>query len=316
MLGRADHPEIKDVKGPFSKEEVSRRLGFDADSKELIEVDVIEQTTDNATSPKPPQTSQDLSNVWQEYRRTRSEELRDVLLTNYLPLVRYAAERLAAKLPDGVDLDNLISAGTIGLRRAIEAFEPERGIEFEAYCEPRIRGEILDKLRSIDWVPRLVRSRVHKLKAAMRDLEAELGRSPSQAEITQRLGVSMKEFRKIIRDGHAVSQMPSDRKGFDSDDSHLVEELNLPSDPKSNDPLSQPHRRDIKSLITRSFSRAEKLIITLYYYKEMTMKEIGKTLDLSEARVSEIHKSILQRLKEDLAKAKKEHGLDEPLPDR
>ena len=114
------------------------------------------------------QISEELSSLWRDYRRTRSEELRNVLLTNYLPVVRYAAERLAAKLPDEVELDDLISAGTFGLLDAIEAYEPERGIEFEAYCEPRIRGEILDELRSLDWVPRSVRLRARKLESDRR----------------------------------------------------------------------------------------------------------------------------------------------------
>ena len=256
--------------------------------------------------PTAQKTTTDLTPVWQEYRRAPSDELRNVLLTNYLPVVRYAAERLSAKLPDEVELDDLISAGTFGLLDAIEAFDLERGIKFETYCAPRIRGAILDELRAMDWVPRLVRSRAHKLQSTTQALQAEFGRAPDRTEIARRLGVSMKELRKIVRDAHAVSQVSFNRKRFDSDGSRQVEELNLLSDPKSTDPVSLAHRRDIKSLITKGFSRAEQLIITLYYYEEMTMKEIGTTLDLSESRVSQIHSSILARLKDQLAGRKKE----------
>ena len=256
--------------------------------------------------PATDKIIKDLSAIWRDYRRTRSEELRNMLLEHFLPTVRYTAERLAAKLPDEVELDDLISAGTFGLLDAIGAFEPERGIKFETYCAPRIRGAILDELRSMDWVPRLVRSRAHKLEAARQALEAEFGRAPDQAEIAESLGVSTREFRKILRDAHAVSQISFNRKRYDSDGSRQVEELNLLSDPKSSDPVSLTHRRDIKALITKGFSRAEVLIITLYYYEGMTMKEIGATLDLSESRVSQIHSSILERLKEHLAGRKKE----------
>ena len=256
--------------------------------------------------PATEKTTKDLSAVWKDFRRTHSEELRNMLLTHFMPTVRYTAERLAAKLPDEVELDDLISAGTFGLLDAIEAFEPERGIKFETYCSPRIRGAILDELRHMDWVPRLVRSRAHKLESTRQVLQAEFGRAPEQDEIAHRLGVSTKEFRKIVRDAHAISQISFNRKRYDSDGSRQIEELNLLSDPKGSDPVTQTHRRDLKSVITKGFSRAEVLIITLYYYEGMTMKEIGATLDLSESRVSQIHSSILDRLKEQLAGRKKE----------
>ena len=229
-----------------------------------------------------------------------------MLLTHFLPLARYAAERLSAKLPDEVELDDLISAGTFGLMDAIDAFDPERGNKFETYCAPRIRGAILDELRAMDWVPRLVRSRAHQMEKATQALRAELGRTPNDKEIAARIGVSMKEYRKIVRDSHAVSQVSFNRKWFDSDGSRQVEELDILSDPDSIDPIRQAQRRDLKDMITRGFSRTEALIVTLYYYEGMTMKEIGSTLDLSESRVSQIHSSILARLKDQLGDRKKE----------
>lgn len=251
-------------------------------------------------------TANDLTPVWYEYRRTRSEEIRNMLLMRFLHLARYAAERLAAKLPGEVELDDLISAGTFGLMDAIDAFDPDRGNKFETYCAPRIRGAILDELRSMDWVPRLVRARAHQMERATQSLRAELGRIPNDKEIAARIGVSMKDYRKIVRDSRAVSQVSFNRKWFDSDGSRQIEELDILSDPDSADPVRQAQRRDLKDMITKGFSRTEALIVILYYYENMTMKEIGSTLDLSESRVSQIHSSILQRLKDQLGGRKKE----------
>ena len=247
-----------------------------------------------------------LASVWKEYRTVPTHELRNRLLTNFLPLVKFSAERMAAKLPDEVELDDLISAGTFGLLDALEAFDIERGIKFETYCAPRIRGAILDEIRAMDWVPRLVRARARKLENATQALRAESGQLPNKNEIAQHMGIPMKELNKIVRDAHAVSQVSFNRKWFDSDGSRQVEELDILKDPKGSNPVKEAHRRDLKSLITKGFSRTESLIVTLYYYEGMTMKEIGSTLDLSESRVSQIHSSILARLKDQLADRKRE----------
>ena len=131
-----------------------------------------------ATTAKPG-----LTEIWRRYTDAADRSLRNVLMENYLPIVKYNAERIAAKLPDEIDGDDLISAGIFGLMDAIDAFDLNRGVKFETYCAPRIRGAILDELRSMDWVPRLVRSRAHKLERVSRELEAILGRTPTEHEI-------------------------------------------------------------------------------------------------------------------------------------
>src|SRR6187397_2048616 len=146
--------------------------------------------------PKPQQ-KRDIKEVWIEYKKAKDEMLRNILMENYLHLVRYNAERIHIKLPDEVELDDLMSAGIFGLMDAIEAFDLDRGVKFETYCAPRIRGAILDELRSMDWVPRLVRSRAHKLDGASKQLEVELGRAPTNEEIAKRLQVPMAEYEKM-----------------------------------------------------------------------------------------------------------------------
>jgi RNA polymerase sigma factor for flagellar operon FliA len=228
------------------------------------------------------------------------------LLENYLPIVKYTADRLRAKLPDEVDVDDLISAGIFGLMDALKAFDPERGVKFETYCSPRIRGAILDELRSMDWVPRLVRSRAHKLNNATHTLEAQFGRKPEEKELAKQMKVTMKEFRKVQRDAHAVGLVSLSRKWFETDSSKDVREIDVLEDRRSDNPFHTAQAKDLRELVTRGLSRAERLIIILYYFEEMTMKEIGETLDLSESRVSQMHSAILARLRSQLENRKKE----------
>src|SRR4051812_8922493 len=257
-----------------------------------------------AASANKPQ--RDIREVWVEYKKTKTEPLRNILMENYLHLVRYNAERIHVKLPDEVELDDLMSAGIFGLMDAIAAFDLERGVKFETYCAPRIRGAILDELRSMDWVPRLVRSRAHKLDSASKQLEVELGRSPTNDEIAKRLKVSMGEFEKMAKDASAVGLVSLSRKWFETDGNKDVREIDVLEDKRGADPVREIQRKDLKELMTKGLSRAERLIIVLYYFEEMTMKEIGATLDLSESRVSQMHSSILARLRAQMADRRKE----------
>src|SRR5579872_1910285 len=155
----------------------------------------------------------DITEVWQEFKKDQSsKELRNLLIEKYLPLVRYNAERVWSKLPDGVDLNDLISAGVFGLMDAIEAFDLGRGVKFETYCVPRIRGAMLDELRTMDWVPRLVRSKASKLEEARKSLEASLGRPPRPEEMSQRLGVTLEELQRMEGDATAVSLVSLNKK--------------------------------------------------------------------------------------------------------
>jgi RNA polymerase sigma factor for flagellar operon FliA len=251
-------------------------------------------------------SAEQLSLWWTKLRKGNDEHARNCLMENYLSLVKYTAERLRTKLPDEVDVDDLISAGIFGLMDAVNAFDLGRGVKFETYCVPRIRGAILDELRSMDWVPRLVRSRAHKLGEAARSLEAQLGRKATERELAETMRMSLREFRKLQRDAHATGVVSLSRKWFETDSNKDVREIDVLEDKRSEDPVRIAQRRDLKDLVTRGLSRAERLIIVLYYFEEMTMKEIGETLDLSESRVSQMHSAILGRLRHQLDKRQKE----------
>src|SRR5580698_5786729 len=162
--------------------------------------------------------TEDIAELWKTYKKDQSDqELRNILIERYLPLVRYNAERVWAKLPEGVDLNDLISAGVFGLMDAIDAFDLGRGVKFETYCVPRIRGAMLDELRTMDWVPRLVRSKASKLEEARKSLEAEHGRPPTRDEMATRLVISLEELDKMIGDATAVSLVSLNKKWYETD---------------------------------------------------------------------------------------------------
>ena len=252
-------------------------------------------------------TERDINEVWVEYKQDQSSEpLRNLLIERYLPLVKYNAERVWAKLPDGVDLNDLISAGVFGLMDAIEAFDMTRGVKFETYCVPRIRGAMLDELRPMDWVPRLVRSKASKVEAARKLAEAEFGRPPEDHEVAVKMEISTEEYQKLKAEASAVNLISLNKKWYETDSYKDVREIDILEDNKGIDPTNGIQKRDVMKLVTKGLNRNERLIIILYYYEELTMKEIGNTLGLSESRVSQMHSSIVQRLKDQLRQRRPE----------
>jgi RNA polymerase sigma factor FliA len=252
---------------------------------------------------------EDVEQLWIEFKKDQnSQEMRNRLVEIYLPLVKYNGERIWARLPEGVELDDLISAGVFGLMDAIEAFDLSRGVKFETYCVPRIRGAMLDELRTMDWVPRLVRSKASKLNEAMKTLEAKLGRAPTDAELAQAMSISIEELEKMVLDANAVNLISLNKKWYETDSYKDVREIDILEDKKGEDPTRRIQKNDLMRLVTKGLNRNERLIIILYYYEELTMKEIGATLDLSESRVSQMHSSIVQRLQGQLCRRRPEFG--------
>ncbi len=246
---------------------------------------------------KTPYDGMPMNSVWKEYKKTKAEPIRNFLMEKFLPLVRYNAERIYARLPDEVDIEDLMSAGIFGLKDAIAAFDLERKVKFETFCAPRIRGAILDELRSMDWVPRLVRHRTARFEGVRQQIEMETGQPATDAQVSERMGLQGEEFDKLKRDGSPVNIRSIHGRCFPSDSGRDVREIDVIRDDSQLNPVKEIQRRDLKELITKGLSRAERLIVLLYYYEGMTMREIGATLDLSESRVSQMHTSILLRLK-------------------
>ncbi len=243
--------------------------------------------------------------LWILYRKEASEggrknnraldNLRNILIERHHPLVKYIAERLLQTLPKSIELDDLISAGNFGLMDAIRGFDPYRGIKFKTYCSTRVRGAILDQLRSQDWVPRLVRLKASRIEKALQRLTAEYGREPTHAELAKTLEMEHGELSKEIQEARAKTMFSLSEKWEDDDGS--VEKVEVLEDKTAVDPVGELNRRDLMSFITRALTHKERFIIEQYYQYGHTMREIGEMLALTESRVCQIHSNVMSRLK-------------------
>jgi RNA polymerase sigma factor FliA len=242
----------------------------------------------------------ELEVIWRTFKRTRDENLRNTLIEHHMPLVRSIAERVLQTLPKSIDVDDLSSAGTFGLMDAINGFDLTRGIKFKTYCTTRIRGSILDELRSQDWVPRLVRLKAHRLDRAIRQLEGELGRAPNQHEIARALGISLEELQAHEAEADAKTIFSLSEKWDDGDEDKDMEKVEILADRKSVDPVETIQQGDALEMITSSLTKKERLIILMYYYEGLTMREIGEIMELTESRVCQIHSNVMARLKAQL----------------
>src|SRR3954449_9751484 len=232
---------------------------------------------------------EDIQEFWHKFKADpENQELRNRLVEQYLPLVKYNGERIWARLPEGVELDDLVSAGIFGLMDAIDAFDLTRGVKFETYCVPRIRGAMLDELRTMDWVPRLVRSKASKLNEAIKTLEARLGRSPNENELAQHMELPLEQLDDYVGEATAVNLISLNKKWYETDSYKDVREIDILEDKKGEDPTKRIQKSDLMRLVTKGLNRNERLIIILYYYEELTMKEIGLTLNISEIHFSHI----------------------------
>jgi RNA polymerase sigma factor FliA len=244
----------------------------------------------------------DMSAVWKAYKETGDNELRNELVEAYHYLVKVIGNRIAARLPRSIDVQDLRSAGVFGLMRAIENFDIERGTPFESYCATRVRGAILDELRAQDWVPRLVRNRATLYAKAFTALSKRLGREPSSFETASHLGITVKETEKLRREANLTSVFTLCQQDDGDDDPRVLRKLDALMDRESEVPFDKLVARDLSKALMNVLQKSERTVIALYYHEGLTMKEIGRVMSISESRVCQIHTKTLKKLKEHLDK--------------
>ena len=245
------------------------------------------------------ETSNATRTKWECYTVSRSAKAREQLLIQYLPLVRRVAMRLISTLPRSVRLDDLTSAGVVGLLSSLENFDPGLNIKFETFAVNRIRGAMVDSLRELDWVPRSVRQKARQLERTMEELTQKIGHSPSDSESADAMQLSLDEYRKLLYETNATILVSlDDSLSSEHGDAAMLADLTADtSTPSSQDRLEE---RELHSIIVRSLHDLpdqEKLVLALYYYEELTLKEIGEVLDLTESRVSQIHSKAITDLR-------------------
>jgi RNA polymerase sigma factor for flagellar operon FliA len=246
----------------------------------------------------------ELRDLWRRYKGDGDEGARERLVVAYSPMVKFVAGRLGAGLPSHVEDADLISYGLVGLIGAIERFEPERGIKFETFAMTRIRGAIIDELRSLDWVPRSVRSRAREIEAAQAKLEHELQRAPSEAELAAKLNMTEEELQSALLEIANSSVYALDELWTVSDTSgDQVSLLDTIADESAADPQEALASTEVKDLLTEAIGglpEREQLVVALYYYENLTLREIGEVLGVTESRVSQLHTKAVMRLKSSL----------------
>lgn len=240
----------------------------------------------------------EIQRLWDQYKADRSDKLRDRLIVHYSPLVKYVAGRVAVGLPQNVEQADLVSYGIFGLIDAIEKYEPERGYKFETYAIARIKGNILDELRAIDWVPRSVRSKARALERAYAKLEAQLHRTPTDDELAEELGMSDDQLQKTLSQISFVGLVALDEMLSVGGDRNDAATLGDTIADKGEGPVDLYEVEEMRQLLAEAIARLperEKVVLTLYYYEGLTLAEIGDVLGVTESRVCQIHtKSILQ----------------------
>ncbi len=243
----------------------------------------------------------ELRELWRRYKEDGDEQARERLVLAYSPLVKYVAGRMASGLPAHVEEADLISYGLLGLISAIERYEPEREIKFETFAITRIKGSIIDELRSLDWVPRSVRARAREIERVNAKLENELQRPPTDQEMADALGMTVEEFQESLLQISNSSIVALDELWTVSDASgDQVSLLDTLQDPSAVDPAQEMDTSEMKDRLAEAIARLperEKLVIALYYYENLTLREIGEVLGVTESRVSQLHTKAVLRLK-------------------
>jgi RNA polymerase sigma factor for flagellar operon FliA len=246
--------------------------------------------------------------LWSAYRRSRDPRIRESFIKQYAPLVKYVAGKVAVGMPHNVEFDDLVGFGVFGLLDAIDKFDPEKNVKFKTYAVTRIRGAIFDELRSIDWVPRSVRQKTREIEETIGSLEAQLGRTVSDQEIASAMGVSEGEFIKTMLKISGTSVLSLNDVWFSGDENDKVSIGDSIEAPSSLNPDVIVEKEEIRRVIIEAINELpdkEKKVLVLYYYEDLTLKEIGQVLEVTESRISQLHTKAILRLRAKLTNIRK-----------
>jgi RNA polymerase sigma factor for flagellar operon FliA len=246
--------------------------------------------------------------LWRVYKRKREPKIRDYFVRQYAPLVKYVAGKVAIGMPNNVEFDDLVGFGVFGLFDAIEKFDPDKHVKFKTYAVTRIRGAIFDELRTIDWVPRSVRQKTREVEEAIRKLEASLGRAATDEEIARAMHMDLADFHHLMLKISGTSVLSLNEvwyAGEDNDKMSIVESIESPN---SLNPDHIVEKEEVKRIIVEAINELpekEKKVLVLYYYEDLTLKEIGEVLEVTESRISQLHTKAILRLRAKLSHIKK-----------
>ena len=272
-----------------------------AKPKPKAKANAVVQDPRAVSATVPPQVDDALAAIWHAFKSSGDVDARERLILQYAPLVKYVASRVATGLPASVDQADLVSYGMFGLIDALQKFEPVRGNKFETYAIPRIRGAIIDELRAMDWVPRSVRARAREIERAMASLESQLHRAPTDAEIAEKIGITEEELEDSLTDIARSSIAALDEvwtiSSSSGDQVALIDTIEDTEGPEPQAALDETETREALAESIAALPEREKIVITLYYYEELTLREIGEVLGVTESRVSQLHTKAVLRLK-------------------
>jgi RNA polymerase sigma factor for flagellar operon FliA len=245
-------------------------------------------------------SSDEIGALWVDYQETEAAEVRDRLIEYYLYLVRYVAGKMALSVPPSVEIDDLVSAGVVGLMDAIGKYDPGRDTKFETYAVARIRGAIVDDLRSLDWVPRSVRRKARMVEEAYSRLENELGRAANDEEVSKKLNMSVGDFRSVVDEIVSAGLLSLDDFVGSQDGERTTRIIDLVCSKDGGTPSTCLEIEEMRRILAEAIMNLpdkERTVVALYYYEDMTLKEIGRTLGVSESRISQIHTKAMLRLR-------------------
>ena len=246
--------------------------------------------------------------LWHEFKKCRSTKIRDQFIRQYMPLVKYVAGKVSSGMPESVEFDDLVGYGQFGLLDAISKYDPDKNVKFKTYAVTRIRGAIFDELRELDWVPRSVRQKSREIEDTITELEAKLGRTASDAEIAKAMGMTESEYESVVMKVSGTNILSLNDVWYSNDDSDNMSIGDNIEAPNSMNPDVIVEREEIKRVIIQAINELpqnEKMVIILYYHEDLTFKEIGKVLNVSESRISQLHSKANLRLRAKLTSIRK-----------